>query len=177
MKKFFDIIVFTMALVLTTIFTSCDRVNKTLNSSFEPDTTLIAMQVDRLVNPSFNSAQELLAFRDSRLECKTIDSIFTSLPDEVLQNAATVCINKKGYVTKKDVVNEYRSHGDVYNNLPKTAPPDTIKEYAALSAVKEEPNTEAPPKRENIVSYSQKDTIIDGQSATVKTRVETEWKN
>ena len=57
------------------------------------------------------------------------------------------------------------------------APPDTIKEYAALPTVKEEPDREAPPKRENTVSYSQKDTVINGQSATVKTRVETEWKN
>ena len=178
MKKFLNIIVFTMALVLMTVITSCDRVGKTLNPSFEPDTTLIATQVDRLMNPSFNSAQELLVFRNSRLECKTIDSIFTSLPDEVLQNAATVCINKKGYVTKKDVVNEYRSNGDVYNNLPKTAPPDTIKEYAALqNRPSDDPNIKEDPPRENTVTYSQRDTVIDGQHATVKTRVETQWKN
>jgi hypothetical protein len=91
---------------------------------------------------------------------------------------ATVCINKKGYVTKKDVVNEYRSNGDVYNNLPKTAPPDTIKEYTALqNRPNDNPNIKEDPPRENTVSYSQRDTVIDGQHATVKTRVETQWRN
>lgn len=178
MKKFLNIIVFTMALVLTTVITSCDRVSKTLNPSSEPDTTLIAMQVNKLIDPHFSSVHEILAFRNSRIECRTIDSIFTSLPDEVLTNAATVCINKKGYVTKKDVVREYQSHGDIYNNLPKIAPPDTTSNYEPLqNHPKDDPNIKEDPPRENTVSYSQRDTVIDGQHATVKTRVETEWKN
>ena len=69
------------------------------------------------LNPVFNNADDLVTYRSEMSEHMTIDSVFLGIPSKTLIDVATVCINKYGFVSKENVVKEYKAN-DVYTNLP-----------------------------------------------------------
>lgn len=82
------------------------------------DSVLVAQQVEAIVNPQFTTVQEVVNFRQQTNEGFTIDSIFSAIPEQVLNNVASVLIKKNGIVDKKSIVKEYQANSAIYDNLP-----------------------------------------------------------
>ena len=71
------------------------------------DSTYVAQEIEKFVNPQFNSVDEIIVYKMQNQDGITIDSIFWALPDDVLSNVASVLYNKGKTVTKKSIVEKY----------------------------------------------------------------------
>ena len=111
-----------------------------------------------------------------------VDSIFRQLPAKVLTDVTSVLLKRTTNVTKSDIIDEYLTNRAVYDNLPNTEPNDqpsnaAVKDenvpIAEVSLINKGTTTvtEAPPTRVDEVSYSSKDTTIDGKRATIETKI------
>lgn len=110
------------------------------------DSTMIVELVKDIHNPSFSSPYELTRYRHQLEENNAMDSIFMSIPEDVLVDAAKVLLKQSMSVNLSDVIHEYLENSDIYDTLGSSTP-----EKAEL-----EPTSEDPPAE----SY---DTIIDGK--------------
>lgn len=81
----------------------------------------VSQQIQEFLDPSFESSNDVFLFRRACLQDAYIDSVFYALPNDVLENVASVVINKQGRATKETIVVEFMNNQDIYNNLP---PPD-----------------------------------------------------
>lgn len=128
------------------------------------------LAVHEYANPVFESADEAVVYRDLTIDGKSIDSVFNAMPDKTLFEVATVCIKRVGGTTKKDIVNEYLSHTDIYNNLPQkitspaenTAPP-TMEE----SSVRKDNKSDV-----ISTSYRYHTDTVDGKAVKVQIKEE-----
>lgn len=100
---------------------SCDKLKSVNPIGETPDSVYVAKYVEAIVNPTFNSVQELKMLQSRLIEEYSIDETFRLMPGEVLTNVATVCLKKDPLATKKDIVSEYLSNRAVYDNLPEKA--------------------------------------------------------
>lgn len=109
---------FLMAMTLVTL-SSCKNWpgHRSLNND-SADSTMIAERVEAIINPQFSSVDELIEFRQQTEVGYAIDSTFRVIPEDVLKNVAEVMLKKGVIITKKSVVEEYRAHNGVYDNLP-----------------------------------------------------------
>lgn len=82
--------------------------------------SLVQLAVMDAINPSFESAEQVVVYRDLSLDGESIDSVFKSMSERDLFTVSTVVIKRSGSATKKDIVEEYSSHADIYNNLPQS---------------------------------------------------------
>ena len=110
-----------LALLLSTLLlNSCDNLPWFHDSDKCDcmDSTYVAQEIEKFVNPQFNSVDEIIVYKMQNQDGITIDSIFWALPDNVLSNVASVLFNKGKTVTKKSIVEEYRAGINIYSNLP-----------------------------------------------------------
>lgn len=98
------------------------------------DSTSTVAIVDNYLNPAFGSAQDIVDYRKHLLMEKTVDSIFFSIPDEVMMTVARLVIKQHGYVDVDRLVEEYFKNQMIFDNLdiPKIdneapAPPEKIQ--------------------------------------------------
>lgn len=174
-KRIYLCLIALVALLAGVTFSACDqhRWKKGDKSIEETVDSLVRLNLEDIANPVFTGVDEVIVYREIDADTKAVDSVFTTLPREVISKVATVLLNKHGTTTKKDIVNEYNAHRDIYNNLQPVpiSEQQSPKEQASISLVKEEKTTvtEAPPTR---VHISSKDTTIGGKRATVTTKVE-----
>lgn len=131
MKKKLSLLQLVMGSVLTVFLaglvccgmTSCKNTTLPWNSKTpaieETVDSLVHLAVAEAYNPVFESADQAVVYRDLTLDGKSVDSVFNIMSDKTLIDVATVCIKRLGNVTKKEIVNEYLSHKDIYNSLPK----------------------------------------------------------
>ena len=82
------------------------------------DSVTVSQTVDAYVNPQFTSVEEVLDFRQQMHENFTIDSIFRTMHEQVLNNVSSVLLKKSGTIDKKSIIEEYRTNSTVYDNLP-----------------------------------------------------------
>lgn len=117
-SKFLRVYLCTLVLVLVAIISliSCDRFNSGILKP-SVDSVYIAQTVEASTNPSFRSVSDVLNFQSKLIEKYSIDATFRSLPESVITNVATVCLNKRLLVTKDDIIAEYRANQSVYDNL------------------------------------------------------------
>lgn len=116
--KFLGVYLCTLVLVLVVIVSliSCDRFSDGVSKP-SVDSVYIAQTVEASANPSFVSVSDALNFQSKLIEEYSIDATFRSLPESVITNVVTVCLNKQPLVTKNDIVAEYRANQSVYDNL------------------------------------------------------------
>ena len=90
------------------------------------DSTQIASIVKDAINPGFIDAKSMLEARANELEGKAIDSVWLYLPDQVLINVFSTLKGNEP-VTKKDIIEHYKAHRDIFDKLPESAskPVDT----------------------------------------------------
>lgn len=84
------------------------------------DSTQIASIVKDAINPGFVDTKSMLEVRANDVAEKSIDSVWLGLPDQVLINVFST-LKGSGPVTKKDIVEHYRNHRDIFDKLPESA--------------------------------------------------------
>lgn len=141
----------------------------------------IETALDSIVNPVFTSYSDVIECQKTLKSNAFIDSVFLSMPPDIIKNVYSVVSKKINYVQKSDLVGEWLNNRSIYDNLP---PPDdkvantnqvTIKteELTAIPGIVKEGTTtvtEAQPTRavgsEPAGSY--RDTTINGKHALIK---------
>lgn len=132
--------------------------------------SIASAKIADYTNPVFNSADELLSFRDFYIDDKQLDDIFVQLPEQTIQSVAGVCISKNGRVSKRELVLEYLDNQDVYNNLPNVKASDNPAQPVDTAA------TDLGNKRDNIISTSYRYRTDTVNGKPVKIRITTEEK-
>lgn len=106
-------------LFVLTLCVSCDYLPTSPKENYDvADSTLIAAEVQSVLNPSFTEVETLLYYRQTLLDEAYADSVFLSMPETILANVANVVLKKKGIVDEYSIVSEYRANRDIYDNLP-----------------------------------------------------------
>lgn len=128
------------------------------------------LAVYEYANPTFESADQAVVYRDLTLDGKSIDSVFNVMSDKTLFEVATVCIKRVGGATKRDIVNEYLSHTDIYNNLPQTASNPPTKDEQSST---EDSGVRKDDKGDVIsTSYRYHTDTVDGKAVKVQIKEE-----
>lgn len=145
---------------------SCDYVKDHLKTEkvCSLDSTITAVTVEKLSNPEFHSISQIFVFREQIKKNEATDSIFMSLPPSILRDVSQVLLNKHGTASKQSIVEEYTTNQEVYNNLKESPEAEELIEEnirADTSMVQE--------LIANRVELIEKDTIIDGKKAKIKT--------
>lgn len=153
------IAVLVVAICAIATMCSCEQIRPV---GEQPDSVYVADYVNNIVNPSFASLQEVQVFQNRLAEEYSVDETFRTMPHEVLNNVASVCLKKNVLITKKDIVAEYTASRAVYDNLPTTdeSTPNTITEDSS-TAVEEQQ------KPVGKVSYRYELDTINGQPKRV----------
>lgn len=142
------------------------------------DSTVTA-SVQDIVNPVFSDVDEVLVFRDLTAEGLAIDEAFSTLPEEVLKNVASVVIKREGFATKRSIVYEYRANNEVYDNLPNNATPEEVNAITQHGSSGGEPVTKvdsSESKPIGRIEYTQHDTTINGKTYKVRTKKEIDYE-
>ena len=181
MKKFLYgclivLIAAALSVAANVALSSCD--NPVLKTTPKVKTADVQLCLDSIVNPVLGSYSEALELQEELLTNAFIDSVFCSIPKETLKNVTSVVLKKLHYVTKDDIVSEFMTNRQIYDNLP---PPDstsnvksststTITPTAIPGVVHEETTTvtEAPPTRVEEKPAGYKDTTINGKHALIQ---------
>lgn len=134
---------------------SCDKVNAVCSSN-GVDSTYVAEYFESATNPIFTSIEEVRVAQKQLAEEKATDEMFMLMSDGILDNVTTVCLNKNAFITKHDIVAEYRANKSVYDNLspsdstthkPATAKEEQQKPAGKVSYRYEMDTVEGTPKR------------------------------
>ena len=180
MKKFLYgclivLIAAALSVAANVALSSCD--NPVLKTTPTVKTADVQLCLDSIVNPALGSYSEALELQQELLTNAFIDSVFCSIPKETLKNVTSVVLKKLHYVTKDDIVGEFMTNKQIYDNLP---PPDnasnatssttTITPTNVPGVVREETTTvtEAPPTRVDNKPSGYKDTTINGKHALIQ---------
>ena len=159
MKRFMQILVALAAVVLLSIVSSLGvyhYVSQENPDLLTKDTAVNAqaeLAFEQVTNPVMLSIDDVIQFRQRTVDQNLCDSIFNSIPEEVLTNIAQVVIGRQHSATKKDIVDEYkRNYRTVYQYIktPPTAtsdrsddtikvqsPPDTVIDGKHFKLIKE----------------------------------------
>lgn len=84
------------------------------------DSAKIAVLVKDAINPGFVDVKSMLEARADDITEKAIDSVWLYLPDQVLINVFST-LKGSGPITKKDIVEHYKAHRDIFDKLPESA--------------------------------------------------------
>lgn len=167
--------------IMTTLIYSCKNgpIGSSEDSYCVSDSTHVAQFIENLQNPDLMAAEEVVALQQQMIADCTIDSAFTAMSPNVVKTVSTVLLKKRKFIRKKDVVEEFRLHGDIYNNLPKnevpaantnaTVTPETNKQVDLSS-------TDLGNRRVISTSYSYRTDTIDGKPVKVQIKTEESYE-
>lgn len=151
-----------IAALLFTVFTmfavSCDRIRPNIGGV---DSVQVDQQIDAYMNPSFATPADIIEYQQETAEELNIQSTFLDMPQAVIVNVATMCINKYGCVTVHKLVEEYLANKDVFDNLASPVP--ATSQPKNDPTVVEEPQTLVVDSGAKKLKATQIDTIINGQ--------------
>ena len=185
MKKFLlwclgTLVAAVIAIVGSITVISCDQAgSKILHPAVGVSVEEVAEALDSIVNPRLSTCRDVFELQRKLVVNAYMDSVFTSIDQQTLENVASVCLGRLHVVTKDDIVSEFIKNRSIYENLPsKNDPPnattDTLASVnlppAAVQIIKESTTTalEEPPTRVEDKPGNYKDTVIDGKHAIIK---------
>lgn len=132
--------------------------------------SLSQVVVAETLNPTFESADQVVVYRDLLLDDKSIDSTFEAMPEQILLNVSTVVLKRSGYAKKRDIVEEYASHRSIYDNLPQ---PQSEQTAQNTSPSVEDSGTKKDEKGDVIsTSYRFHTDTVNGQPVKVQIKEE-----
>lgn len=128
-----------------------------------------------MVNPTFNSVDEVIIAQDAYIDSKSIDSTFYSLKPSTLKRVADVVINKSGFADKNGIVKEYLKNISVYSNMSDDIESTATKDDKSAtgdggSGVTKE--GDGPDGKVFSTEYSYHTDTVDGKPVRVQTKVE-----
>lgn len=174
MKK---IINASLALILLTVLV-CGSLTSCKNTTFpwSNDTPAIEETIDSLVqaavidaiNPTFVSADQAVVYRDLAEDGKAVDSVFYSMSDKQIVDVTTVLIGRAGSAKKKDIVEEFMNHSDIYKLLP----PDDQTGKTSPTSMEDSGSGKAGSSGIISTQYKVYDDTIDGKPVKVQLKEE-----
>lgn len=131
--------------------------------------SLVQLAVADAINPVFTSADQAVVYRDLTEEGKSIDSVFYSMSDKQVIDVTSVLVGRVGHARKKDIVNEFMSHPDIYPLLPDKADPT-----AKAAPTSTEDSGVRSDNRPDVISTNYKiiNDTVDGKPVKVQIREE-----
>lgn len=182
MKKFlYGCLIVLIAVLCSTALnmtlTSCESSSAFKTPKVTVSKAQVSLCVDSLINPSFDEFSDVVELQKQMAVAKYTDSVFLTIPTKTLQDVYTVLSKKKANVYKEDIVEEFMSNKEIYENLPPGSSGDVsntvsstkITQIAPLIVQEEKTTvTEAPPTRVDNPAGSYKDTVIDGKRAIIE---------
>ena len=138
-----------------------ETIEKTVDS-------LVAVNIQDYLNPVFFTANDAAIYRELTTEGYSIDSVFNSMPDSDLKNVASVCINRDGSATKKDIVDEYLKNNYVYSNLPHDSSTNSAKDSNMEGSGVTKDDSQLPFS----TTYQYSTDTVDGVPVKVQTKTE-----
>lgn len=186
MKKFLSWLGCTLIAVIlatagATALLSCEGGPKLLPST-KVKAADVETALDSIVNPTFTSYSDVIECQKTLKTNAFVDSVFLAMPPNIIKNVYTVLSKKITFVQKSDIVGEFLSNRQIYDNLPPPSPDDNVAKTDQTTTittttptkipgvVHEETTTvtEAPPTRvEENLANSYKDTTINGKKALI----------
>lgn len=155
MKKFIKLLLlFCMTIVVGSSIVSCN--SEKIRNPFDAteqrqqDSTLIVRILKERTNPRFTDAGMFVTFRQTLLDTDRQDSVFKSVPTQMLRDIASLCVQKYGYIDKKLFLEEY----DTFMNKDNKP----IESYTALKPDANKADTTKP-----VEKHVTTDTIINGK--------------
>lgn len=150
MKRLFTVMSASLIALLTILtFGSCDVKQKFKQEVLKEDSLMVRNMMEAVDNPTFTSVDDVMVYYHDEKQYRTQDSVFFSIPQNVIPDIVSVLQKNHDPVTKASVANEFENNKRIYLNLPNK--PD-VHEILTPPDV---PNTKVV------------DTVIDGK----KTRI------
>ena len=117
MRKFLLLLLVACTLMITSCAERRERIK----------TPTIQAQVQQPTEPTFTNTSEFITYRDLCVSEAQEDSLFLTMPEQLLRSVANVVINRDSIATKHTVIREYLANAKVYDNLsPKDMQPQII---------------------------------------------------
>lgn len=132
-------------LIVAATMSSCDYVKQTKSEIEHDDSLMVSKMMRDIDNPTFTDCSDVIEFQRSEGQWRHQDSVFFSIPENVMRDVVFVLERSGKPLTKMSISNEFEMSKHVYLNLP-----DKQDQYDAI-APPDIPNTEVV------------DTIIDGK--------------
>lgn len=154
-----------LAMVLAVCY-SCKNKGALWETEDCTDSVFVADYIEEVINPQFVSTEEINLFQDRLLEEYNVDKEFRDMSKATLFNVATVCLKNSVFVTKADIVKEYRANRSVYDALDNKTPKDTIPVTQADS-----------PPEPNQIEYRFETDTVDGKPIKVKIKTEKTYES
>ena len=146
MKRLFEkLSMYLIMLIVAITVSSCDYVKQTKSEIRRDDSLMVSKMMQEIDNPVFNDYSDALMYQKTEGQWRHQDSVFFSIPKNVMQNVVSVLEKSGEPVTKMSIAHEFEVNKHVYMNLP-----DKTDQYHAITPP-DVPNTEVV------------DTIIDGK--------------
>lgn len=155
-------------LCFSTTLSSCDTKQYPATQEYVDQAVAAGVALStEAANPTFQSVNEVLVFRQAMLEQKHIDELFTTLTEETVTEVAGVLLKRGDPCTKRAIIEEYNSHSEVYDNLQ--AKP-TTPDLEPTTAVEEQHRPSDSTAIAEKTSFTQKDTVINGKPVKMTTK-------
>lgn len=123
MKKWVKWLCASLIALVAVLSVSCSRhkydpkavdVNPTVE-----DSTWFSALMNAKNNPKFTDVADVCKYQKEEGKIRSQDSVFFSIPHDVLINVAQVLVNRKIPLTKNNIVDEFSEGKDIYLNLSK----------------------------------------------------------
>ena len=109
----------------------------------------------------FKTVEQILLYQADMIEGARVDSVFLSMPQQVLSSVAKVVLEKEGQLHKVWVVEEYEANKNIYDALS-SSPPQII----VNGKLTDMPTPSEQPAEANKDDPKTVDTIINGKRYT-----------
>lgn len=136
-------------LIVATTVSSCGYVKQKKSEIEHEDSLMVSKIMQDIDNPTFTDCSDVIDFQRSEGQCRHQDSVFFSIPEEVMRDVVSVLEKSGEPLTKMSISNEFEMNKRVYLNLP-----DKQNQYDAIT----------PPYIPNVEIV---DTIIDGKHVQI----------
>lgn len=150
-----------LLLCIMAMIASCThRPNR--NLAIDRDSAVVACYIQKTVNPDFSSVEEVKAFHSKLINEFAADETFRSMSPEIISKVMEVCLKRSPIVSKMDIVQEYREHGQIYDTITSsTTQLPTTSDDTCTTAVEGQRVTE--------VSYTPTGDSVNGQPTYIRT--------
>ena len=166
MKRFLNFV--GCLLVTLLVLTSCDKIKEYNTPSVEKPS--ISEYIEEAINPLMTSVDEVMIYQAKMAEECMVNDIFCDMSQEMVRNIATVLIKQHGSVTKKDIVMEYQTNPQIYDNLPSVGQPSPENPQPAPDTPATKPELPNLPPPSTIIKTE--DDTVNGIPVIVTTKTE-----
>lgn len=150
MKRLFEKLSMCLIMLIVAVtVSSCGYMKKTKSGIKLNDSLMLSKMMQDIDNPTFIDCSDVIDFQRSESQWRHQDSVFFSIPENVMRDVVSVLEKSEKPLTKMSISNEFEMNKRVYLNLP-----DERDRYNAI----------APPDIPNVKMV---DTIIDGKHVQI----------